>query len=325
MAGTPIPIIIDTDPGVDDAMAIAMAFASPELDVRMLTTVFGNAKTDITTRNTLGLLALAGRTDIPVLRGAEGPLISGIHHHSVPQVHGHDGLGDAGMLDGLEIEEPAEGAAAIALIDAAKQSQAAGKPLTIVALGPLTNLALALHLEPAIATMVERVVVMGGNAFAPGNATPAAEANMLGDPEAADIVFGADWPVTMIGLDVTHKVIMTSDQIAHAATADTFGGLVMRKAVPLYHRFFEQTNNVGGIYAHDPSVIAWILESGLFETRPLPLRVETQNNSRGKTWPFTKDTDNGAPEAWQGRPLVDVAVGVDGEGVAELVGRRLVG
>ncbi len=325
MTDSPTPIIIDTDPGIDDAMAIAMALASPELDVRMLTTVFGNATTDITTRNTLGLLALADRTDIPVVRGAEGPLVSGVHHHSVPQVHGHDGLGDAGMLDGLEIGQPTDGSAANALVEAAMQSQAASEPLTIVALGPLTNLALALHLEPAIATMVKRLVVMGGNAFAPGNATPAAEANMLGDPEAADIVFGADWPVTMIGLDVTHKVIMTSDQIRHTAAAGTFGGLVMQKAVPLYHRFFEQTNDLGGIYAHDPSVIAWLLKPSLFETHPYPVRVETQSISRGKTWPFTKDTDNGAPEAWQDRSVIDVAVGVDGAKVAELIGGRLVG
>lgn len=322
MTSTAHRIIIDTDPGVDDALAIAMALASPELEVALLTTVFGNAATEITTRNAVGLLTLAGNEDIPVLSGASRPLVTA-YHGAVPQVHGLDGLGDADLLEGLSFPDLETGPAALGIIEAARRAQADAMPLTIVALGPLTNLALALALDPNLDTCIERVVVMGGNAFAPGNATPSAEANMMNDPEAADLVLGARWPVTMIGLDVTHRVNLTGAMIDSIASTDTFGGRIARDALPLYQKFFERTNGTDGIFVHDPSVIAWLLDPDLFSTRALPVRVETQGISRGKTWPSLGDTDEASPVPWVDRPFVDVATEVRGDLVASLVAERL--
>lgn len=324
MTGLPRRVVIDTDPGVDDALAIAIALASPELDVTLLTTVFGNAATDITTRNALGLLALADRACIPVLSGAVRPLVTS-YHGAVPQVHGHDGLGDNDLLERVSLPAPKDTAAALGLVDAAKRAHADGVPVTIVTLGPLTNLALALALDPNFDTRVARVVTMGGNAFAPGNATPTAEANMMNDPEAADRVLGARWPVTMIGLDVTHRVNLTGTMIDTIAAADTFGGRIAREGLPLYQSFFERTNGIDGIFAHDPSVIAWLLDPDLFSTRALPIRVERHGISRGKTWPSLGDTDDACPAPWINRTLVDVATDVRGELVADLVVERLRG
>ena len=201
-------IIIDTDPGIDDALAIFMALTSPELEVIGLTTIFGNAEVAVTTRNALALLEIAGCSEIMVAAGAAKPL-AGLYGGAVPHIHGKDGQGDCGMIApsgrpvGLSAEKFLR-----------ETVMAHPSEVTIVAIGPLTNLALALQAEPEIARQVERVVIMGGNALVPGNATPAAEANILNDPEAADFVFGATWPVTMVGLDVTHQALLTDDAAA---------------------------------------------------------------------------------------------------------------
>ena len=317
-------IVIDTDPGIDDAMAIAMALASPELEVGLVTSVFGNAAIDVTTRNALALLVRAGHTDIPVARGADGPIASQFLG-PVPHIHGDDGLGGAAFLQDLELPDPPDTHAALELIKAAQSAKAENVPLTLVTLGPLTNLALALRLAPEFDRQIERVVVMGGNAFCPGNTSPAAEANILNDPEAADIVFGGRWPLTMIGLDVTRRVHFSGQAIDRLARADSFGGLVAREVVPFYRRFFERNAATGtdGIFVHDPSVIAWLLEPGLFETRSMPVRVETQGISRGKTWPAQGYAGNAARAPWNDRPAIDIAVEVDGEGVARLVEERM--
>jgi inosine-uridine nucleoside N-ribohydrolase len=197
-------VIIDTDPGVDDALAIFLALASPEINVIGLTTVFGNAHTSTTTRNALSLLELAGRNDIAVAMGASEPLASEYVGPPI-HVHGPDGQGNANVkppaLKAINTPAPAW---------IYELASAAPGEVTILALGPLTNLALAVQQYPDLPALVDEVVVMGGNALGPGNASPAAESNMLHDPEAADIVFGERWRTTMIGLDVTHKVNLTS-------------------------------------------------------------------------------------------------------------------
>jgi inosine-uridine nucleoside N-ribohydrolase len=307
-------LIIDTDPGIDDAMALFVALASPELTVAGLTTVFGNVTVDVATRNALTLLDIAGRADIPVARGAGAPLATD-YLGAIPHIHGADGLGDGGPL--------AAPTRAAHDVTAAEFLCREAPGATVLAIGPLTNLALALRLRPDLDTLVEQVVVMGGNALVPGNATPAAEANIRNDPEAADVVFGARWPVTMVGLDVTHQVVLPGAAVDALTAGDSPPARLLAQAIPLYRAFLAQVSNLDGVYLHDPSAVAYLLAPALFRTERWPLRVETQGISRGKTWPDLGDTDDAAPLAWRGRPRVTVCVGVDTQGVLDLVSTRL--
>ncbi len=310
-------LIIDTDPGVDDAMAIFTALASPELDVVALTTVFGNAAIELTTRNACILLEVAGRTDIPVAMGEAAPIASA-YGGPVPFVHGHNGLGDVDLPATTHGAVDASAADLIASIVTADPGN-----VTLLALGPLTNLAMALDRHPEIADLVAEVVVMGGNALVPGNATPVGEANINNDPEAADLVFGAAWQVTMVGLDVTHQVNLTSAALDRIAAAPTPTGQLLRGALPRYRAFYETTNGVDGIFVHDPTAVAVLIDPDAFTFNNWALRVETESFSRGKTWPNMGNTDETVPTAWQGRPLVKVCTAVDGDRVARLVESRL--
>lgn len=298
-------------------MAIFMALASPELDVVGLTTIFGNAATSVTTRNARILLDAAGRDDIPVAAGADVPLV-GNYLGPVPFVHGHNGLGDGEMAP--PSCDPIATPAHEFLYSTVKASPGA---ITLLAVGPLTNLGLALQQHPDIADLVDEVVVMGGNALVPGNATPVAEANINNDPEAADLVFGAPWRVTMVGLDVTHKVNLPGSTIDRICEVDTPTAALLAKALPLYRNFFESRNHIDGIFVHDPSAVAYLLDPDAFTTEEWSIRVETESFSRGKTWPNIGDTDDDVPPAWHGRPAVNVCVGVDSSWVLRLLEDRL--
>lgn len=313
----PRKLLIDTDPGVDDAMAIFMALASPEFDVVGLTTIFGNASTPITTQNARILLETTGRAEIPVAVGESKPIASD-YLGPVPQVHGKNGLGDAALVS------PTTPVCDVSAVEFIFET-AVRHPgeLTILALGPLTNLAVALERYPTLPDLVDRVVVMGGNALVPGNATPVAEANINNDPEAADLVFGARWPVTMVGLDVTHQINLTGDEISRITSRDTPTARLLGQALPLYRSFFEGIKDIDGIYVHDPTTVAYLLEPESFTVEQWSIRVETESFSRGKTWPNLGDTDDAAPPAWRSRPLVDVCTGVDSERVRALVQERL--
>lgn len=309
---TPRKIIMDTDPGVDDTMAIFFALLSPELDVIGLTTIFGNVHTDLATINALRVLEIAGKSHIPVAKGADDPLAVPFGG-PVPHVHGKDGQGDS-FLPPPQSKAIATPAAQFII----EQVMTAPGEITLVPVGPLTNLALALRLEPRIAQQVKEVVIMGGNALEPGNATPCAEANIHNDPEAADIVFGASWQVTMVGLDVTHRVIMTDDHLAAFARMNNPLAQHVSRIVPLYRHFFHQANGINGIFVHDSSAIAYLLDPTLFKTEHWPLRVDTTHGiGRGKTWPRIRATDNTITD-WDNRPLVNVCVGVDSARLIDL-------
>jgi purine nucleosidase len=312
-------LLIDTDPGVDDALALLLAARSPELDIVGLTTVFGNAAVEVTTRNALALRDLIGRLDVPICMGAAAPL-AGPYLGPVLQVHGHDGMGDGEALPAPRANPKPDASAAEFIVATVRERP--GK-LTILALGPLTNLALALALEPDLERRTEAVIVMGGNAVVPGNPTPAAGANMLGDPEAADRVLGADWPVTMVGLDVTHQVNLQGVQIDRLARADGPVGAIASKALPLYRQFFERTNGIDGIYLHDPTAVGYLLWPELFSISAWPMRVETAGFSRGKTWPNMGGTDEAEPDEWRSRPKIDVCVSVEASELADRVVNRL--
>ncbi len=320
----PRKLIIDTDPGIDDAMAIYLALASPELEVVGLTTVFGNVEVELATTNALRLLEIAGRSDIPVAGGAGGPIASG-YHGPIPHIHGADGQGDT------HLPPPAIAASDKTAVELLIEASHGERRLTILALGPLTNLARALQQDPGLAERVEEVVVMGGNALGPGNATPAAEANVWNDPEAADFVFGSH-PVggqtrhrprlAMVGLDVTHEVVMSGDEVATlgcaaAATARHLGAVVSK-----YLSFFRQNHDRDGIVLHDPTAVVYLIDRSLFKTQRWPIRVEVEGLSRGKTWPALGPADQ-VPKPWQGRPLIDVCVEVEARKATDLVLERL--
>lgn len=314
----PHKIIIDTDPGVDDAMAIFFALASPELDVIGLTTIFGNVHTALATTNALRLLEIAGRTDIPVAPGADDAL-AGPFKGPVAFVHGDDGQGNVHLPPPQS--EPLPMTAAEFIIE---QVMNAPGEITLVPIGPLTNIALALHLEPRLAENVREVVLMGGNALVPGNATPAAEANIHNDPEAADVVFGAPWQVTMVGLDVTHRVNMTSAHLDRYAQTNTPMAQHIAQIIRVYQHYFERFfPGMDGIYVHDSSAIAYLIDPTLFTVQRWPVRVETQGISQGKTWPDVGPGDRDRLLPWQNRPLVNVCVEVDAPRLLELELGRL--
>lgn len=307
----PRKIIIDTDPGVDDSMAIFFALCSPELDVIGLTTIFGNVHTTLATKNALRLLEIADRTDIPVAHGADNPLTQPFEG-PVPFVHGNDGQGDVFLSD--PTTQAIDTTAVQFIIDQLRDNPG---EITLVPIGPLTNIALALRMEPRITEWVDEVVLMGGNARVPGNASPAGEANIRNDPEAADLVFGADWKVTMVGLDVTLKVQMSPEHLAEYGKHENPMSQHIARIVPFYQNFFESSYpGSHGIFVHDSSAIAYVIDPTLFTTEQWPLRVGTQGLGRGKTWPNVPK-DYVLPP-WQNRPLVNVCVDVKGERVVEL-------
>ena len=309
----PRKIIIDTDPGVDDAMAIFYALSSPELDVVGLTTIFGNATTETTTYNALALLEMAGRSDIPVARGADTPLVAS-YGGPVDFVHGADGQGNAAPTKSAVDQSAAE--------FIVRTVMAAPGEIMLVPVGPLTNIALAMRLEPRLTENVREIVLMGGNGFCPGNVNPSAEANIWNDPEAADIVFGAACPITMAGLDVTHKVQMTTVDIARIGTMDNPRAAHLARILPFYVAFHAKYDALDGIFVHDSTAISYLLSPDAFTWDEYAVRVDCgQSFGRAKTIPGEGVGDN--EKAWAGRTAVRILTGADSRRLVELELSRL--
>jgi inosine-uridine nucleoside N-ribohydrolase len=307
---TPRKVIVDADPGIDDAMAILFALRSPALEVLGVTTVFGNADIDTATSNALRLVELAG-SQAPVARGAGRPLV--LPAAPPPDfVHGPDGLG------GINAPPPTRSAieASAAEFIATTARRHPGE-VTLLAVGRLTNLALALALEPRLPQLVREVVVMGGSAWAGGNVTPAAEANVWGDPHAADLVFGAPWPLTMVGLDVTTRVRLTEERLERMAGKDArIGGFIYRIS-RFYKAFYDSVGVTGGFHVHDPSAVAFLLDPGLFTIERAPVRVVTEGMAIGQTIAASGPrADQWEPA--RGRPAVAVCREVDAERLLRL-------
>jgi inosine-uridine nucleoside N-ribohydrolase len=298
-------IIIDTDPGIDDAMAIFYALAAPELEVIGLTTVFGNAATPICTKNALRLLEIAERADIPVAAGAERPF-SAPFHGGADFVHGADGQGDTNLPDPTTAAHQQH--AVQFIID---QVMDAPGEITLVALGPLTNVALALLMQPDLGQHVGEIVLMGGNAFCPGNVSPTAEANIWNDAEAADIVFGANCPITMVGLDVTESIFMSPAVLDRIGTFNNPRAQHLSRILPFYRGFYAKLYGETGIHVHDSTTITYLLKPELFKTSQHPVRVETVGLSRGKTWPALGRSDQEG--AWANRRKINICTHVDAE------------
>jgi len=275
-------IILDTDPGVDDAIALFLALRSPEIEIVGLTTVFGNSTIEITTCNALNLLHVAGRADIPVARGASRPLVLPLGKTG-EFVHGKDAMGDIGWTDTLAPHlKPIDKPAAQFIVE---QVMANPGQITLVAIGPLTNLALSLQLEPRIAQAVRCVVIMGGSVAAPGNVSPTAEANIYNDPHAAEMVFSAGWPLTMAGLDVTTAVRM--DALRFTALRDSASplGRFVSQIAPRYQQFHRERYGYenGAVDVHDPSAIAYLIDPTLFASREWRMVIPVEGPARGTT------------------------------------------
>ncbi|HKZ70786.1 MAG TPA: nucleoside hydrolase [Anaerolineales bacterium] len=306
----PLQLLLDTDPGVDDSMAILFALQSPELDVLGLTPVFGNGGVGQTTCNALRVLEVAGRSDIPVAAGAATPLMRPYRGRGAV-VHGEDGLGN-NFFPPPKTQPLSELAAAFI----ARTVLNHPGEITLIAVGPLTNLALAARLEPRIVSAVKGVIVMGGAAHCAGNISPVAEANVYNDPEAAAVVFSVGWPLTMVGLDVTMRTVMTQAYLDELALARNPLTDFIARISPHYFNFYHQHYGLDGVYTHDPSAIAYAIDPSLFRTERAPIFVETEGRCAGQTVADKR-------KQWVESPEVNICIGVDSARLLKLFKERL--
>ena len=257
MAGN--KIIVDCDPGVDDAIALLLAFASEEVELLGITTVAGNVPLAHTTRNALRVCAIANRAHVPVHAGCERPILPAGRNPG--GVHGADGLGDIGLPDASFLPRGLH--AVDFIIDAVKRSPG---EVTLCPIGPMTNIAIALLKEPSIASLIKGIVFMGGAAFGPGNSTPEAEFNVWFDPHAAQVVATSGVPLVMFGLDVTRQALMTADRLRSLASHP---GKVSQAAAAMMRRY-----GSGDPCLHDPCVIAFLIDPSLFDGTDARLSVD---------------------------------------------------
>jgi pyrimidine-specific ribonucleoside hydrolase len=301
---SPTPILIDCDPGHDDAIALVLALASPEVDLLGVSTVAGNQTLDKTTANAIRVLDFVGRTDIDVAAGADRPLVR--EQHVAANVHGETGL------DGPDLPPPQrDPVAAHAVEFLAAKIRASAEPVTLVPVGPLTNVALLLALHPD--ARPERIVLMGG-AIAEGNVTPAAEFNIWADPEAAVRVFKSGIDVMMVGLDVTHKALFTQ---AHMARLTGRSGQMVAELLRFYNTFHQKVYKFDGSPIHDALAVASVLNPNLVGTLKRNVEIDTESElCRGRT----------VVDLWQRterEPNAHVGVEVDADAFLDLLIERI--
>ncbi|UGA56768.1 nucleoside hydrolase [Vibrio sp. VB16] len=313
-------IILDTDPGIDDAMAILFAEAHPDIELMGITTVYGNATIDNGTQNALYLKQKFSMKAL-VAKGSDKPLIRDPVGATVV-VHGETGLGDVtapSSLDSKAIKKPAYQF----IIDSVRAEPG---EITLVAVGPLTNLALALEAAPDIVDLVKEVVVMGG-AFGEndhrGNVTPFAEANIHDDPHAADKVFTASWPVVIIGLDVTQESFFTSQYLDELRDDAGEVGQFIWNISRYYLKFYSEKVGMDACHVHDPSAIAYVIQPSLFTTRSGPVRVVTDGPAEGMTIQKA-DQRNYMNDEWGLFPAQQVGVQVDSDTLLSLYRETLI-
>ena len=292
-------LLIDTDPGIDDAMAIFYAALHPEIEIVGMTSVFGNVTADIAARNAIVLAERAGQ-NIPVAKGANQPMTMAPNGVS-DYVHGAEGFGDMPVqpITGAPLDEPAHEFICRTIHENPGE-------IVLCPIGPLTNIAQALRHDPSIASKVKEVVIMGGGLDL-GNVTEHAEANIWNDPHAADEVFAADWPVTMVGLDVTTKVLCHPPDFAGLADASPVLGGFLNEAVQFYLDFYESQYGLRGSQMHDPTAIIAITDPQYFTIETHALEVIVEGARVGQT----------VRSADPNRPKHKVPMGVDADGVKQ--------
>ncbi|MFZ7307174.1 nucleoside hydrolase [Avibacterium avium] len=270
-------IILDCDPGHDDAIAMLLAYGNPEIDLLAVTTVVGNQTLEKVSNNALAIAEIANIREIPFAKGADRPLIREVE--IAPSIHGESGL------DGPILPQPSlsfHHLHAVQLIIDLIMSHPA-KTITLVPTGGLTNIALAARLEPRIIERVKEVVLMGGG-YHTGNWSAVAEFNIKIDPEAAHIVFSAGWPVTMVGLDLTHQALATPDIIERIAQIGTKPAQFVVELLEFFGKMYKQAQGFDAPPVHDPCAVAYVINPNLIETQKVPVHIElTGTHTLGMT------------------------------------------
>ncbi|MBX2824225.1 MAG: nucleoside hydrolase [Gammaproteobacteria bacterium] len=306
-------IIIDTDPGIDDAQAIAFALAHPDLDLVGLTTIFGNVDVELATRNALLISELFNAAELPVARGAAVPLVQ--DRLPAPDfVHGTDGLGNLDLPASGRTPDKLEAAGFI--VEMAKRYPG---EITLVAVGPLTNIALAVELDPGLPDRLHELVIMGGTLREPGNVSPVSEANFLNDPHAADRVLAHDWPATIIGLDVTHRILLTDTDLSQLRDSAGAVGRFLWDSSRFYVDFYSSKGAAVGAAErscamHDATAVVYLVRRDDFSIVSGPARVAENGVAVGQLILDTSSQGYHVPH-WQGRPDSHVAVEVSAESV----------
>lgn len=308
-------VIIDTDPGIDDTAAIFLALASPELYVEALTTVYGNGTIADCTRNALVVLETAGRSDIPVYQGAGKPLMGAPAYGSY--VHGSDALGDIGVPP--PVGAPQTGHAVYELVE---RVMARAGEVTLIALGPLTNVALALSLEPRMASALVELIVMGGAVLTHGNVTEVATANLYNDPEAAAIVYQSGAPVVQVGMDVCQKVTIPEAHLERLQRTPIPTTQLLTRITPALIKSYAERGlrPLGtGVHYNDVPAMAYAIDPSLYEIREYHVRIATHDAlTRGQT---VADVLN----RWHYPPNAKVLMGVQAERLADMFTSRVMG
>lgn len=300
-------VIIDTDTGIDDGMGVIYGLLSPELEVVAITTSFGNVGVDLVTRNTALIMEWLGAATVPLAQGAARALVGKPTFN--PEVHGADGFGDANLGEPRMSALVSQTAAQLT-IDTARKHPG---EVTWIGLGPITNLALAVLLDPLLPTYLPRVVWMGGAAAVPGNVTPVAEADANHDPEALAIVLEQPWDITLVGLDVTDDTIFRPADLAIVEAATTPAARIVAAITPFYMRFYEPILGEYGCAMHSPLTVAVVAHPELItRSERLPLSVElTGSVTRGMTVADRRRGRGSSAREWMGGPLVKVLQDVD--------------
>ena len=319
------PVIYDTDPGVDDAMALYFAFAHPDIDVVGITTTFGNVSVEQATTNALYLAALAGR-NVPVTKGVAAPWFKSAEAPPA-HIHGADGLGNLGARRAAQQAVDPRSSAQF-IIDMAR---ARPGEISLVAVGPLGNLSLALALEPQLPVLLREVIIMGGTVIEPGNVSPVAEANIWNDPHAADRVFTAGWKLTMVGLDVTHRVVVLLSMFETIARKQRHPATdALCKAVEFYSRFYsglyKHLASTPGCFAHDLLAFIYLVSPDLFTIDTKAVRVATDGLAEGQTIVHRRDFIDYPQDGWgKNKPRTQVCMEVDAPACVKLFEETLLG
>lgn len=272
-------IIIDTDPGVDDAAAILLALASPEIDVLGISVVGGNVPLAATTANACKIVALSGRHDVPVYAGAPGPLV----REQVYGKYAHIGAFSDELVPATGLKPETEHAVDF-LVRTAREAAVSGDPITICAIGPLTNIALALVRHPDVARGIKQIVAMGGAFTALGHRTPWAEFNVYADPHAAEIVYGSGLPLVIMPLDVTFQALFTKEHFDTFQTSAGAPGEALANLLVAFDRSDVGRFGRPGGPIHDATTIAWLLEPDLFQGRKAAVGVQVTGKTAGYTY-----------------------------------------
>lgn len=310
MVGNRVRVILDTDPGIDDSLAILLALASPELHLEAVTVTSGNCSAAQGVVNALSVLEMADADHVPVAQGVEVPLIQPLL--TAPETHGATGLGYARLPPPRRLPADQHGVDLII-----ERVMAAPGEITLVAVAPLTNLAVAIRREPGIVEVVREVIIMGGAFQHPGNTTPLAEFNVYVDPHAAHIVYHSGMPITLVPLDVTYQCVLTRGDVDRLLAIDSPVTRFIAESTRFYMEFHDEYQGIQGCVINDPLALALAFATDLVETKHLYVTVDIQSGiSLGKTIADFYD-------AWQKPPNMQVALKVQARRFIDLFVERI--